>query len=101
MQTFNIPGVKENACFMKELHDAENVRSYHHTHTAYVDLDLQMQRRFMDCVETAAFPGQATEEIDRLLHMVCSQVLRVATHSHLFIIGGGWWWSDWRRIEVL
>ncbi|KIK01192.1 hypothetical protein K443DRAFT_678656 [Laccaria amethystina LaAM-08-1] len=53
VQTFNIPGVKENACFMKELADAEN-----------------MQRRFMDCVETAAFPGQAIEEIDRLLHMV-------------------------------
>lgn len=25
-QTFNIPGVKEHACFMKELHDAEKVR---------------------------------------------------------------------------
>lgn len=25
-QTFGIPGVKENACFMKELHDAEKVR---------------------------------------------------------------------------
>ena len=62
---------------------------------------LQMQRRFMDCVETAAFPGQATEEIDRLLHMVCSQVLRVAMHSHLFIVGCGWWRSDWRRTEVL
>lgn len=24
-QTFNIPGVKEHACFMKELHDAEKV----------------------------------------------------------------------------
>ena len=62
---------------------------------------LQMQRRFMDCVETAAFPGQATEEIDRLLHMVWSQVLRVAMHPHLFIVGCGWWWSDWCRTEVL
>ena len=62
---------------------------------------LQMQRRFMDCVETAAFPGQATEEIDRLLHMVCSQVPRVAMHPHLFIIGCSWWWSDWGRTEVL
>ena len=26
-QTFNIPGVKENACFMKELADAERVSS--------------------------------------------------------------------------
>ena len=25
-QTFNIPGVKEHACFMKELHDAERFR---------------------------------------------------------------------------
>ncbi|KAF9465885.1 pyridine nucleotide-disulfide oxidoreductase-domain-containing protein [Collybia nuda] len=53
VQTFGIPGVKENACFMKELADAE-----------------RMQRQFMDCIETAAFPGQSTEEIDRLLHMV-------------------------------
>jgi len=53
VQTFNIPGVKEHACFMKELADAE-----------------RLQREFMDCVETAAFPGQHSEEIDRLLHMV-------------------------------
>lgn len=26
VQTFGIPGVKENACFMKELADAERVR---------------------------------------------------------------------------
>lgn len=32
VQTFNIPGVQEHACFMKELKDAEVV-----------------QRRFMDC----------------------------------------------------
>lgn len=53
VQTFNIPGVQQNAVFMKELHDAE-----------------RMQRAFMDCLETAAFPGQPTEEVDRLLHMV-------------------------------
>ncbi|KZP18498.1 hypothetical protein FIBSPDRAFT_1046183 [Athelia psychrophila] len=29
-----------------------------------------MQRQLMDCVENAAFPGQGTDEIDRLLHMV-------------------------------
>ncbi|CAL1710604.1 unnamed protein product [Somion occarium] len=52
-QTFNIPGVKENACFMKELDDADL------TH-----------RRFLDCLESAAFPGQTSEEIDRLLHIV-------------------------------
>ncbi|PCH42023.1 NADH dehydrogenase [Wolfiporia cocos MD-104 SS10] len=53
VQTFNIPGVKEHACFMKELEDAE-----------------KMQRRFLDCLESAAFPGQTQEEVDRLLHMV-------------------------------
>ncbi|PPQ90158.1 hypothetical protein CVT25_012469 [Psilocybe cyanescens] len=63
VQTFNIPGVQKHACFMKELGDAE-----------------RMQREFMDCelrkgtpsegVETAAFPGQDSKEIDRLLHMV-------------------------------
>ncbi|KAH7926603.1 NDE2, mitochondrial external NADH dehydrogenase [Leucogyrophana mollusca] len=52
-QTFGIPGVKEHACFMKELHDAE-----------------RMQRQFLDCVESAAFPGQSDDEKDRLLHMV-------------------------------
>ncbi|KII85333.1 hypothetical protein PLICRDRAFT_44604 [Plicaturopsis crispa FD-325 SS-3] len=53
VQTFGIPGVKEHACFMKEINDAE-----------------RMQRQFMDCIESAAFPGQSTNEIDRLLHMV-------------------------------
>ncbi|TCD61384.1 NADH:ubiquinone oxidoreductase [Steccherinum ochraceum] len=52
-QTFNIPGVREHACFMKELEDAE-----------------RMQRRFMDCLESAAFPGQSDPEVDRLLHVV-------------------------------
>ncbi|KAG6911015.1 hypothetical protein DXG01_005430 [Tephrocybe rancida] len=53
VQTFGIPGVQEHACFMKELADAE-----------------RMQKRFMDCIETAAFPGQSNEEQERLLHMV-------------------------------
>ncbi|KAF9653570.1 NADH dehydrogenase [Thelephora ganbajun] len=52
-QTFGIPGVKEHACFMKELQDAE-----------------KMQDRFLDCVESAGFLGQSPEEISRLLHMV-------------------------------
>jgi NADH:ubiquinone reductase (non-electrogenic) len=26
-QTFGIPGVRENSCFMKELHDAEKLRT--------------------------------------------------------------------------
>ncbi|KAG2744851.1 NADH dehydrogenase [Suillus brevipes Sb2] len=29
-----------------------------------------MQKRFLDCVESAAFPGPSDEEKDRLLHMV-------------------------------
>ncbi|KIY52174.1 FAD/NAD(P)-binding domain-containing protein [Fistulina hepatica ATCC 64428] len=53
VQTFGIPGVQDKACFMKELKDAEN-----------------MQSRFLDCLESAGFPGQSEEEIDRLLHMV-------------------------------
>ncbi|KAG6864735.1 hypothetical protein C0991_007477 [Blastosporella zonata] len=53
VQTFGIPGVQEHACFMKELADAE-----------------KMQKRFMDCIETAAFPGQTNAEQERLLHMV-------------------------------
>ncbi|THH32192.1 hypothetical protein EUX98_g1987 [Antrodiella citrinella] len=52
-QTFNIPGVREHSCFMKELEDAE-----------------RMQRRFKDCLESAAFPGQSEDEVNRLLHMV-------------------------------
>ncbi|KAH7105374.1 NADH dehydrogenase [Auriculariales sp. MPI-PUGE-AT-0066] len=52
-QTFGIPGVKEYGCFMKELHDANTFRE-----------------QMMDCIETAAFPGQSDKEIDRLLHMV-------------------------------
>ncbi|KAI0251025.1 FAD/NAD-P-binding domain-containing protein [Lactifluus subvellereus] len=52
-QTFGIPGVKEHACFMKEIQDAE-----------------KFKRRFMDCVESAGFPGQSEGEIERLLHMV-------------------------------
>ena len=38
---------------MKELEDAE-----------------KMQRHFMDCMESAAFPGQSADEVKRLLHMV-------------------------------
>ncbi|KAJ6551433.1 pyridine nucleotide-disulfide oxidoreductase-domain-containing protein [Mycena capillaripes] len=53
VQTFGIPGVQEHACFMKELHDAE-----------------KMQRRFLDCLESAAFHGQSESEIERLLHIV-------------------------------
>ncbi|CAH7685059.1 NADH dehydrogenase [Phakopsora pachyrhizi] len=51
--TFGIPGVKEHGCFLKELKDAEKIRT-----------------RLMDCIETATFKDQAPEEVDRLLHMV-------------------------------
>lgn len=52
-QTFGIKGVTDHACFLKELSDADKVR-----------------QRLMDCIETAAFPGQTEEEVDRLMHMV-------------------------------
>ncbi|QRV93288.1 NADH dehydrogenase [Ceratobasidium sp. AG-Ba] len=52
-QTFGIPGVREYACFMKEIHDAEKLRT-----------------TIMDCIESAAFKDQSDEEIDRLLHTV-------------------------------
>ncbi|KAK3721531.1 NADH:ubiquinone oxidoreductase [Vermiconidia calcicola] len=51
--TFGIPGVRENACFLKEVADAQQIR-----------------KRIMDCCETATFKGQSPEEVRRLLHMV-------------------------------
>ncbi|KAJ3209812.1 NADH:ubiquinone oxidoreductase [Entophlyctis luteolus] len=50
--TFNIPGVKEFACFLKEAWDARKIRT-----------------QLLDCLESASFPGQPEEEINRLLHM--------------------------------
>ncbi|KAI8579684.1 hypothetical protein K450DRAFT_241013 [Umbelopsis ramanniana AG] len=52
-QTFGIKGVQEHALFLKEVWDAQKIRT-----------------RLMDCIETAGFPEQAPEEIDRLLHMI-------------------------------
>ncbi|KAG0261183.1 NADH:ubiquinone oxidoreductase [Mortierella polycephala] len=52
-QTFGMAGVREYACFLKEIWDAQNIRT-----------------RLMDCVESAGFASQAPEEVDRLLHMV-------------------------------
>ncbi|KAH8549252.1 hypothetical protein BGW37DRAFT_502378 [Umbelopsis sp. PMI_123] len=52
-QTFGIKGVYEHALFLKEVWDAQKIRT-----------------RLMDCVETAAFPDQDPEEIERLLHMI-------------------------------
>lgn len=51
--TFGIPGVKEHACFLKEVGDAQRIR-----------------KKIMDCVETAMFKDQSEEEVKRLLHMV-------------------------------
>ncbi|KAI1116114.1 pyridine nucleotide-disulfide oxidoreductase-domain-containing protein [Nemania sp. NC0429] len=51
--TFGIPGVRENSCFLKEIRDAQAIRT-----------------KIMDCVESAAFKDQDSSEIDRLLHMV-------------------------------
>lgn len=51
--TFGIPGVREHACFLKEIGDAQQIR-----------------KKIMDCVERATFKDQTPEEIDRLLHMV-------------------------------
>lgn len=51
--TFGIPGVREHSCFLKEIDDAQQIR-----------------KKIMDCVETAAFKGQSSAEVDRLMHMV-------------------------------
>eukprot|EP01111_Echinosteliopsis_oligospora_P009343 TRINITY_DN2723_c0_g2_i1.p1 TRINITY_DN2723_c0_g2~~TRINITY_DN2723_c0_g2_i1.p1 ORF type:complete len:565 (+),score=164.88 TRINITY_DN2723_c0_g2_i1:73-1767(+) len=51
--TFGVPGVKENAVFMKEIDDARTIRD-----------------RILDCFETASIPGQPKEEIERLLNFV-------------------------------
>lgn len=48
-----IPGVRENACFLKEINDAHKIR-----------------KKVMDCIETAMFKDQTQEEKERLLHMV-------------------------------
>lgn len=51
--TFGIPGVKEHACFLKEIGDAQKIR-----------------KKVMDCIETAMFKDQTPGEKERLLHMV-------------------------------
>lgn len=51
--TFNIPGVPENAIYMKTIQDSRRIRD-----------------TIMDCFETAMIPGQPDDEIDRLLHFV-------------------------------
>jgi NADH:ubiquinone reductase (non-electrogenic) len=51
--TFGIPGVEENAIFMKDVHHTAKIRD-----------------RILDCLESACIPGQPESEIQRLLHFV-------------------------------
>lgn len=51
--TFGIPGVAENACFLKELEDA-----------------IEVRRRILDSIEAAALLPVGSEERKRLLHIV-------------------------------
>lgn len=53
MRRLGIPGVREHACFLKEITDAQKIR-----------------KKVMDCIETAMFKDQTQEEKERLLHMV-------------------------------
>lgn len=69
-QTFGIKGVKEHACFLKELSDADKIRQ------KLLDCEPMSSPRDRDRraddigVETAAFRDQDEKEIDRLMHMV-------------------------------
>lgn len=45
--------MKEHACFLKEITDAQKIRT-----------------KVMDCIETAMFKDQSEEEKERLLHMI-------------------------------
>lgn len=79
-QTFGIKGVKEHACFLKEVWDAEKIRS-----------------RIMDSIESANFAGQTQEEIDRLLSFVRPLAFLRVWHTWLtwreflaqVVVGGG------------
>ncbi|GJQ20791.1 MAG: pyridine nucleotide-disulfide oxidoreductase [Bacteroidia bacterium] len=51
--TFNIPGVREHALFLKELSDARAIR-----------------HRIIECLERASHPRSDPEEVQRLLHFV-------------------------------
>jgi len=48
-QTFGIPGVKEHACFMKEIQDAEKVSYHFEVRWRGLNCVPQFKRRFMDC----------------------------------------------------
>jgi len=51
--TFGIPGVQENACFLKEIPDAQKIR-----------------KKIMDCIESASFKNLDDADRKRLLHTV-------------------------------
>ncbi|OGM49384.1 hypothetical protein ABOM_003602 [Aspergillus bombycis] len=51
--TFNIPGVKEHACFLKTISDAQKVRN-----------------RIVDRIEAASFKDKSTEDIQKQLQVV-------------------------------
>ncbi|KAL8152315.1 hypothetical protein V2J09_010075 [Rumex salicifolius] len=53
VNTFNIPGVEQNAHFLKEVEDAQKIR-----------------RSVIDCFEKANLPSLSDEERKRLLHFV-------------------------------
>lgn len=52
-ETFGIPGVRENCCFLKELADARQIRS-----------------AVIDSLEAASLPGIMEDKMDQLLHFV-------------------------------
>lgn len=51
--TFGIPGIKENACFLKEIDDS-----------------VQVRKKFMDCIEAALLKPKGDPERKTLLSMV-------------------------------
>jgi NADH:ubiquinone reductase (non-electrogenic) len=111
-QTFGIPGVKEHACFMKEIQDAEKV-SYHFevrwrgsnrvpsSSVALWIVRYVIRKNFyrdlitVSGVESAGFPGQSEGEIKRLLHMVST--VPGSPIRLLIRLGCRWWRADWDR----
>lgn len=70
-QTFGIPGVRENSCFMKEIHDAERLRTQiMDCRESFVIWSLPTLNLYSLGIESAAFKDQSDDEIDRLLHTV-------------------------------
>ncbi|KAE8337122.1 hypothetical protein BDV24DRAFT_154677 [Aspergillus arachidicola] len=51
--TFNVPGVEEHSCFLKNASDSQKIRT-----------------RLTDCIEAALYKGRSSDEIQKLLHFV-------------------------------